>query len=62
MIFILYDNNVDVVRYESVYLFEYVKKLLSIYNLYMYDEENNFYNIVLNKLSFIDFINFYGFF
>lgn len=49
MIFILYDNNVDVVRYESVYLFEYVKKLLSIYNLYMYDEENNFYNIVLNK-------------
>lgn len=62
MIFILYDNNVDVVRYESVYLFEYVKKLLSIYNLYMYDEENNFYNIVLNKLSFFDFINFYGFF
>lgn len=49
MIFILYDNNVDVVRYESVYLFGYVKKLLSIYNLYMYDEENNFYNIVLNK-------------
>lgn len=49
MIFILYDNNVDVVRYESVYLFEYVKKLLSIYNLYMDNEENNFYNIVLNK-------------
>lgn len=56
----LYDNNVDAVRHESVYLSEYVKKSLSIYNLYMHDEENNFYNIVLNKLSFIDFINSYG--
>lgn len=45
----LYDNNVDAVRHESVYLSEYVKKSLSIYNLYMHDEENNFYNIVLNK-------------
>lgn len=45
----LYDNNVDAVRHESVYLSGYVKKLLSIYNLYMHDEENNFYNIVLNK-------------
>lgn len=45
----LYDNNVDAVRHESVYLSEYVKKSLSIYNLYMDDEENNFYNIVLNK-------------
>lgn len=44
----LYDNNVAV-RHESVYLSEYVKKSLSIYNLYMHDEENNFYNIVLNK-------------
>lgn len=45
----LYDNNVDAVRHESVYLSEYVKKSLSLYNLYMHDEENNFYNIVLNK-------------
>lgn len=45
----LYDNNVDAVRHESVYLSEYAKKSLSIYNLYMHDEENNFYNIVLNK-------------
>lgn len=45
----LYDNNVDAVRHESVYLSEYVKKSLSIYNLNMHDEENNFYNIVLNK-------------
>lgn len=33
------------------------KTSLSIYNLYMHDEENNFCNIVSNKLSFFDFTN-----